>query len=41
MRTLAVLTIVVLIAVGALYAKTQAVASFERAVATHQAKVNA
>jgi len=41
MRLIAAVIVVACIAGGAVYAKSQAVASFERAVATHQARSNA
>jgi len=41
MRLIAAVIVVACIAVGALYAKTQAVASFEHAVATQQARSEA
>ena len=41
MRTIVVAVIAAAIFFGGWYAKSQAVASFERAVATHQARVNA
>jgi hypothetical protein len=40
MKTLAVLTVVAAIAIGAVYAKREAVASFEHAVATQAQRSN-